>query len=281
MPASATWRRSLRAAHQRLGAAAQRVNQPTNQTQRRPCLPPLRPPSVPVAFGRTPRRPPRPAPPAQGSQRTSHAETSQFPETRGRGTTRRGHAATSGTACVPCPARTSETSGRSREPRGARRGGGARRWFRSRREPRAAWPAVRCRARRVTATGSEEAMRRRPWSGEGVWGGVEKNKGLFLRRRGRGEGEGDGRPRRTAPHRTCPASSFLACHGGGSAHTTAGSARGFGYCLRAQRGGGRPVTSAGFGRRKTGNYHLFRYWPAPSVQLCFAGCKQPGVPTCY
>jgi hypothetical protein len=63
VPASATWRRSLRAAHQRLGAAAPRVNQPTNQTQRRPCLPPLRPPSVPVAFGRTPRRPPRPARP--------------------------------------------------------------------------------------------------------------------------------------------------------------------------------------------------------------------------
>jgi hypothetical protein len=66
--------------------------------------------------------------------------------------------------------------------------------------------------------------------------------------------------------RTCPASSFLVFHGGGSERAstgqTAGSARGFGYCLRVQWEGDVVVTNAAF---VTGRPPL----------LCRAGCKLP------
>lgn len=166
--------RSLRAAHQRLGKAAHRraASEPTKPTNPHGCF---RPHSTTTPVWSDPARAQRPP--------SRHAETSQFPETRGRaghgtarhGTTRRGRAATIATASLPCPARTRRRVGGPAGPAG---GSG---------------PA----ATRVTRDGVRAQRRRmRSWSGARAGAGwlAEKKTNAFLRRRGRGEGEGDGWP---------------------------------------------------------------------------------------
>lgn len=151
------WRRSLRAAHQRLGKAAHRraASEP-NQ------------PTLTVAFGRTRRRPSDSDPAlAQRppNQRAAMQRRRNFQRRAGgrgtarHGTTRRGHAATIATASLPCPARTRRRVGGPAGPAG---GSG---------------PA----ATRVTRDGVRGGECDRGAERARGWG-----KNAFLRRRGRG-----------------------------------------------------------------------------------------------
>jgi hypothetical protein len=146
--------RSLRAAHQRLGKAAHRraASEPTNPHG---CF---RPHSTTTPVCSDPARAQRPP--------SRHAETSQFPETRGRaghGTARRGHAATIATASLRCPARTRRVGG----PAGPAGGSG---------------PA----ATRVTRDGVRGGECDRGAERARGLAGWKKKTNAFLRRRGRG-----------------------------------------------------------------------------------------------